>query len=116
MRSIKNIFLDGNFMEKAIKKLIEIEHEAKRLVEEGYAQSEKIRQETLEELKNMESNINEMANYKIEQLNRESRLHADEKIKKINESTEKKIHALKDYVENNRETWENQIFYRILER
>ena len=30
----------------------------------------------------MESNINEMANYKIEQLNRESRLHADEKIKK----------------------------------
>ena len=28
-------------MEKAIKKLIEIEHEAKRLVEEGYAQSEK---------------------------------------------------------------------------
>ena len=27
-------------MEKAIKKLIEIEHEAKRLVEEGYAQSE----------------------------------------------------------------------------
>jgi hypothetical protein len=116
MRSIKNIFWDGNFMEKAIKKLIEIEHEAQRLVKEGYAQSERIRQGTLEELKKMECNINEMANYKIEQLSRKSRLDADEKILKIKESTEKRIRALEDYVENNRETWENQIFNRILER
>ncbi|NLL66422.1 MAG: hypothetical protein GX236_01810 [Clostridiaceae bacterium] len=103
-------------MENAIKKLIEIENEAQKLVEEGYSQSERIRQETLKELKNMECNINEMANYKIDQLSRKSRLDADEKIKKINESTQKRIRVLEDYVENNRETWGNQIFSRILER
>ena len=103
-------------MENAIKKLIEIENEAQRLVKEGYSQSERIRQETLKELKNMECNINEMANYKIDQLSRKSRLDADEKIKKINESTQKRIRVLEDYVENNRETWGNQIFSRILER
>lgn len=103
-------------MENAIKKLIEIENEAQKLVEEGYSQSERIRQETLKEFKNMECNINEMANYKIDQLSRKSRLDADEKIKKINESTQKRIRVLEDYVENNRETWGNQIFSRILER
>lgn len=103
-------------MEEAIKKIIEIEHEAQSLVAEGYAQIEKIQSHTLEELKNMESNIIEMSDYKIEELRQKSRSEADEKLKKINESTQRKIHALEVYVENNRETWENQILNRILRR
>lgn len=103
-------------MEEAIKKIIEIEHEAQSLVAEGYAQIEKIRSHTLEELKNMESNIIEMSDYKIEELRQKSRSDADEKLKKINESTQRKIHALEVYVGNNRETWENQILNRILRR
>ncbi|NLE26355.1 MAG: hypothetical protein GX625_13625 [Clostridiaceae bacterium] len=103
-------------MEDAIKKIIEIEHEAQNLVAEGYAQIEKIQSHTLEELKNMECNIIEMSDYKIEELSQKSRSDADEKIKKINESTQRKIHALEVYVENNRETWENQILNRILRR
>lgn len=103
-------------MEESIKKIIEIEHEAQILVAEGYAQIEKIRLGTLEELKNMECNITEMSDYKIEELRQKSRSDADEKLKKINERTDRKLHALEVYVEKNRETWENQIFDRILER
>lgn len=103
-------------MEEAIKKIIEIEHEAQSLVAEGYAQIEKIQLGTLEELKSMEYNIIEMSDFKIEELRQKSRSDADEKLKKINEGTDKKIHALEVYVEKNRETWENQIFDRILGR
>lgn len=103
-------------MEEAIKKIIEIEHEAQDLVVEGYAQIEKIQLGTLEELKNMECNIIEMSNYKIEQLRQKSRSDADKKLKIISENTDRRIHTLEVYVENNRETWENQIFNRILGR
>ncbi len=103
-------------MEESIKKIIEIEHEAQNLVAEGNAQIEKIRLGTLEELKKMECNIIEMSDYKIEELRQKSRSDADEKLRKINESTDRKIHALEVYVEKNRETWENQIFARILGR
>jgi len=103
-------------MEEAIKKIIEIENGAQSLISEGYAKAEKIYMDSLEELKNMEANIGEMANFKIDELREKSRAEADEKLKKINESQERKIHILEDYVENYRETWEDQIFNRILGR
>ena len=64
----------------------------------------------------IENQLSEMSDYKIEELRQKSRSEADEKLKKINESTQRKIHALEVYVENNRETWENQILNRILRR
>lgn len=103
-------------MEEAIKKIIEIEHEAQSLVAEGHAQVDKTRMSTLEAQKGMETNIFEMSKSKIEQLRKKSRSEADGKLQIIKENTERKIHILEDYVENNREIWENQIFTRILER
>jgi len=113
---IKNICQDGKFMEEIIKKIIEIEHEAQNIMAGGYKQVEKIRKDTGEKLKSLEENITEMSNHKIEELRQKIRSEADEKIRKINETTDKRIQALEAYVENNRETWENQIFDRILGR
>jgi len=103
-------------MEEIIKKIIEIEHEAQNIMAGGYKQVEKIRKDTGEKLKSLEENITEMSNHKIEELRQKIRSEADEKIRKINETTDKRIQALEAYVENNRETWENQIFDRILGR
>lgn len=105
-----------NNMEEYIKKIIEIEHEAQKLVSQGYEQTEKIRSDTLNELKNMEDNIMEMSIHKIDQLRERNRLEANEKIQNIKESTENRIRILEDYVEKNREMWENLIFDRILRR
>jgi len=103
-------------MEEVIKKIIEIEHEAQNILEGGYRQVEKIRMNTLNKLKELENNITEMTNHKIEELRQRIRSEADEKIQNINETTEKRIQAMEVYVKNNRETWENQIFNRILGR
>lgn len=103
-------------MEEIIKKIIEIEHEAQNIMAGGDKQVEKIRKDTGEKLKSLEENITEMSNHKIEELRQKIRSEADEKIRKINETTDKRIQALEAYVENNRETWENQIFDRILGR
>ena len=103
-------------MEEVIKKIIEIEHEAQNILEGGYRQVEKIRMNTLNKLKELENNITEMTNHKIEELRQRIRSEADEKIQNIKETTEKRIQAMEVYVKNNRETWENQIFNRILGR
>ncbi|MGI6084550.1 MAG: hypothetical protein ACOYIF_03800 [Acetivibrionales bacterium] len=103
-------------MEEAIKRIIEIEHEAQNLVNQGRVQSDSIRMNTLEAQKNMEADIIEMSKSKIEQIRTKSRMETDEKIRKIKESTERKINILEDYVGNNREIWEKQIFTRILGR
>jgi len=103
-------------MEEAIRKIIEIEHEAQNLVARGYAQREKIRLSTHEELKSMEKNIQDMADQKIIQLKQASRRETDEKLRKIKENTENKIRILEEYVEKNRDSWENQIFSRIIGR
>lgn len=103
-------------MEDAIKKIIEIEHEAQSLVAQGHAHVEKIHLNTLEELKIMEENIIEMSEHKINQLREASRQEADEKLQKIKENTEEKIRVLEEYVEKNREAWEKQIYSRIISR
>ena len=103
-------------MEEVIRKIIEIEHEAQNLVAQGYAQREKIRLSTHEELKSMEKNIQDMADQKIIQLKQASRRETDEKLRKIKENTENKIRILEEYVEKNRDSWENQIFSRIIGR
>ncbi len=101
-------------MEDAIRKIIEIEYEAQKLVSQGYERVEKIQISTLEQLKDMEDNIMEMANHKIDQLREKNRIEAVEKIQKINEGIENRIHIIEEYVAKNRETWESQIFDRIL--
>jgi len=103
-------------MEEIIKRIIEIEHEAQSIMKDGNEQAEKIRMDTIEKLKDLENNITEMSNQKIEQLKNEIRSEADEKIRRINENIDKRIQAMEVYVGNNRETWENQIFNRILGR
>lgn len=103
-------------MEDAIKKIIEIEHEAQGLVDQGHAQTEKIQMGTVEELKNMEESIFEMSKIKVEELREKGRSEADAKLEKIEGNTQGKIRMLETYVENNRGTWERQIFDRILGR
>jgi hypothetical protein len=109
-------YTGGVYLEEAIKRIIEIEHEAQNLVNQGRVQSDSIRMNTLEAQKNMEADIIEMSKSKIEQIRTKSRMETDEKIRKIKESTERKINILEDYVGNNREIWEKQIFTRILGR
>jgi hypothetical protein len=108
--------MGGGIMEDVITKIIEIEREAQNLVAQGYAQKEKIQSDTLEVLKLMEENIEEMADQKISQLREQSRRETDEKIRSIKENTDNKIRMLEEYVEKNRESWENQIFARITGR
>lgn len=103
-------------MESVIKRIIDIEHEAQYLVSHGYAIAERIRLDTSEKLKSMEENITEMANHKIAQLKEASRQETEDKLKKIKEDTENKIRILEEYVEKNRDSWENQIFARIIGR
>ncbi|MGI6623051.1 MAG: hypothetical protein GX227_07555 [Clostridiaceae bacterium] len=103
-------------MESAIKKIIEIEHEAQNLLVQGYDQREKIQLSTLEQLKNMEENIGKMTDQKVNELEEKSRRETDERLAKIKEDTENKIKILEEYVEKNRESWENQIFARIIGR
>ncbi|NLX64962.1 MAG: hypothetical protein GX022_09365 [Clostridiaceae bacterium] len=103
-------------MEEIIRRIIEIEYAAQNLVAKGHAQAEKIRMDTLEKLKELENNITEMSSHKIEELRQKIRSEAYEKIQKISETTDKRLKALEAYVNENRETWENQIFNRILGR
>lgn len=103
-------------MENAIKKIIEIEHKARDIVSQGYKQAEDIRLETLEVLKNMEKNIEESVNHKIEELKAKIRLETDEKIGKIRESAENRIRTLEEYARKNRDAWEDEIFSRIVGR
>jgi len=112
----KNNCQGGKFMEEIIKRIIDIEHEAQNILAGGYKQVEIIRKHTDEKLKSLEESITEMSNHKIEELRQKVRSEADEKIKSINEGTDKRMKALETYVENNRETWEDQIFNRILGR
>jgi len=103
-------------MENAIRKIIEIEHKAQDLVAQGYDQTERIRLDTLEEIKSMERSIEESANHKINELKEKLRLETDEKLGKIKENMESKIKILEEYVEKNRDIWEEEIFLRVISR
>lgn len=103
-------------MEEAIRRIIEIEHEAQNLVSEGLAEKEKIALDTLQELKAMETNIHEMSEHKIEQLKSKNRKYADDKIIRIYEHTALKMRLMEELFEEKQELWENEIFNRIVGR
>lgn len=103
-------------MEKVIEKIIDIEHEAQGLVAEGYAQAEQIRICTLEDLKDMDARISKMSEKKINQLYKDNRKDADNRIASINEQKAMKMRLLEETVLKNRDMWENQIYNRILGR
>ncbi|HBR02604.1 MAG TPA: hypothetical protein DD738_08335 [Ruminiclostridium sp.] len=103
-------------MEELIKKIIEIEHEAQSLVDDGIAQKEKIRMDTENELKAIEENILDMAERKIEQLEVRNRKEADEKLARIREHTALKVKQINGVIAGHKEMWENQIFSRITGR
>jgi hypothetical protein len=108
--------MGGECMEEAIRRIIEIEHEAQNLVSEGLSQKEKIALDTQLELRVMETNILEMAEHKIEQLKSKNRKDADDKIIRIYENTALKMRLMEELFEEKQEQWENEIFNRVVGR
>ncbi|MCX7773237.1 MAG: hypothetical protein N2376_09025, partial [Clostridia bacterium] len=114
--TIKHLSMGSVRMEEVIKKSIEIEHDAQNLVAEGLAKKEDIRIQTEDELRDMEANILEMAEHKIEQLRARSRKEADDRVIRIYEDTALKMRLMEESAEEHQTNWEDQIFNRIIGR
>lgn len=100
-------------MENIIKKIIELEHNAQDLVEEGSAEAERIRQSGVEECRTMEIHIMEMAESKIKKLEKKSEKDTEDRVIRIYEDTALKMRLMEENAEQNGKKWEDEIFYRI---
>lgn len=101
-------------MDKVFERVIEIENSAKELYKEAVIERERLLKETLLEIKDKGSEIQLMADEKIEQLITQSRKDVEVRINNINSSVKEKLLLMEEKYTKKAEEWEQQIFFNVI--
>lgn len=105
--------MNGN-MEEIIQRIIELEHNAQEQLKLAEEEAERIHRAGLEECRQMEAHIMEMAENKIRQLQEKNAREKEDRLIRIYKDTALKMRMMEESAEQNRKYWEDEIFNRII--
>lgn len=105
--------MNGN-MEEIIQRIIELEHNAQEQLKLAEEEAERIHRAGLEECRQMEAHIMEMAENKIRQLREKNAREKEDRLIRIYKDTALKMRMMEESAEQNRKYWEDEIFNRII--
>lgn len=103
-------------MENIIRRIIELEHQAQKMVDEAREEEQRILRAGQTEDQTAAGRIRERADNKINQLKGKSQYDSDDRVIRIYEDTAMKMRLMEENAEENQAGWEDEIFNRIIGR
>lgn len=103
-------------MENIIRRIIELEHQAQKVVDEAREEETRILDIGQQEEQAAASRISTLAGNKIDQLRGKSQYDSDDRVIRIYEDTALKMRLMEENAEEHQTAWEDEIFNRIVGR
>lgn len=100
-------------MEKVFERIIEIDRRAKEVYKEAVEEKENLHQELLQDINKRESEINEMAEARVQQMISSGRKDAEDRLDRINRQVREKLAFLDSQAAENARKWEELIFRNV---
>lgn len=101
-------------MENLINRILEIDENAKKKLEDAYKQKSQIICEAEKQEEKIKEDVFKRVNGRVEKVEEFEKSNADEKLAELEKKTAEEIAALDKAFDENHEKWENDIYRNII--
>lgn len=104
-------------MDEIIREIINIDKEASRKLKEAERMKDEVlKKQIIEENKELRQRMWESVKMRLDKVREVEQEHADQKISEFNERKNTELAAMKRIFEEKHQTWEDDLFHRVLDR
>lgn len=101
-------------MKDVISNILDIENKANEIIESGKSEKSRLEDKMNLDIKKMQDDIDVMVSSKLKQLDIDEKKDAEKSIKRITDAAEKKLSAMEEFSEQNKDAWVEAVFKIII--
>lgn len=101
-------------MKDVISNILDIENKANEIIESGKNEKSRLEDKMNLDIKKMQDDIDVMVSSKLKQLDIDEKKDAEKSIKRITDAAEKKLSAMEEFSEQNKDAWVEAVFKIII--